>query len=77
MPYVGIFVIHFIYTLYILCIEAKRNCVNHNKGKITLKIFPMGQNEFSYELTFISIEKSDKQKSKNTLRLEIDLFGDG
>ena len=39
----------------------------------------MEQNEFSYELTFwfISIENSDKQKSKNTLRLEIYQFGDG
>ena len=37
---VGIFVVHFIYTLYALCIEAERNCVNHNKGKVTLKIFP-------------------------------------
>ena len=39
----------------------------------------MGQNEFSYELTFcfISIENSDKQKSKNTLGREIYQFGDG
>ena len=41
MPCVGIFVVHFIYTLYALCIETKRNCVNHNKGKVTLKIFPL------------------------------------
>ena len=40
MPSVGIFVVHFIYTLYALCIETKRNCVNHNKGKVTLKINP-------------------------------------
>ena len=40
MPCVGIFVVHFIYTLYALCIETKRNCVNHNKGKVSLKIFP-------------------------------------
>ena len=39
----------------------------------------MGQNEFSYELTFwlISIENSGKQNSKNTLGVEINQFGDG
>ena len=39
----------------------------------------MAQNEFSYELMFwfISIENSGKQKSKNTLGLEIYQFGDG
>ena len=40
---------------------------------------PMGQSKFSYELTswFISIENSGKQKSKNTLRVDIDQFCDG
>ena len=38
MPCVGIFVVHFIYTLYALCIETKINCVNHNKGKVAFKI---------------------------------------
>ena len=40
---------------------------------------PMGQNKFSYELTFwfISIENGGKQKSKNTLRVEINQFCDG
>ena len=39
----------------------------------------MGQSKFSYELTFwfISIENGGKQKSKNTLRVEINQFCDG
>ena len=39
----------------------------------------MGQSKFSYELTFwfISIENGGKQKSKNTLRVDIDQFCDG
>ena len=39
----------------------------------------MGQNELSYELTFwfISIVHSGKQKSKNTLGVEINQFDDG
>ena len=40
---------------------------------------PIGQSKLSYELTFwfISIENGGKQKSKNTLRVEINLFFDG
>ena len=40
---------------------------------------PMGQSKFSYELTFwfISSDNGGKQKSKNTLRVEINKFGDG
>ena len=74
MPYVGFLSS----TLYALCIETKRNFVNQNKGKITLKS-SQGQNEFCYELTFwsITIEKSGKEKSKNTLRVEINQFCDG
>ena len=39
----------------------------------------MGQTKFSYELTFwfILIKNSGKQKSKNTLRVEIKQFCDG
>ena len=39
----------------------------------------MGQSKFSYELTFwfISIENRGKQKSKNTLGVEINQFCDG
>ena len=38
----------------------------------------MGQSKFSYELTFwfILIKNSGKQKSKNTLRVEINQFCD-
>ena len=40
---------------------------------------PRRQSKFSYELTFwfISIENSGKQKSKNTLRIEINQYYDG
>ena len=39
----------------------------------------MGQSKFSYVLTFwfISIENGGKQKSKKTLRVEINKFCDG
>ena len=39
---------------------------------------PMGQSKLSYELTFwfISIENGGKQKSKNTLGVEINQFCD-
>ena len=39
----------------------------------------MGQSKLSYELKFlfISIEKAGKQKSKNTLSVEINQFCDG
>ena len=39
---------------------------------------PLGQNKFSYVLMFwfISIENGGKQKSKNTLRVEINQFCD-
>ena len=38
-----------------------------------------GQSKFSFKLTFwlISIENRGKQKSKNTLRVEINQFCDG
>ena len=65
-------------TLYALCIETKMNFVNQNKGKITRNNLPMGQSKFSYELTFwfILIENGGKQKSKNTLGVEINQFCD-
>ena len=60
-------------TLYALCIETKpeqREDDSYNA--------PMGQSKLSYELTFwfISIENGGKQKSKNTLRVEINKFCD-
>ena len=60
--------------LYALCIETKPEQREDNSDNI-----PMGQSKFSYELAFwlISIENGGKQKSKNTLRVEIDQFCDG
>ena len=61
-----------------LCIETKRNFVNQNKGKITLKIFPWAEWVLLWvDVWFISIENSGKQKSKNTLRAEINQFWNG
>ena len=59
-----------------LCIEAKRLFVNRNKKEDISYNLPMGQSKLSYELTFwlISIENGGKQKSKNTLRVEIKQF---
>ena len=39
----------------------------------------IGQSKFSFELTFwfILVKNSDKQKSKTTLRVEINQFCDG
>ena len=63
-------------TLYALCIETEIFFVQQNRGTINL---PMGQNEFSYELTFrfIAIENSGEQKRKNTLGVEVNQFADG
>ena len=71
MPCVGIFVIHFIYTLYPLCIETKRNYINHNKETITLKIFPLDIMSLAMSLHSGSFYK---QKRKSTLGLEIYQF---
>ena len=74
MPCVGIFVKHTICSLYgnqnkFLKPEQKEDNSNN---------LPIGQSKFSYELTFwfISIENGGKQKSKNTLRVEINQFCD-
>ena len=65
-------------TLYAFCIKTKMFFVNQNKGKITLIIFPRDRVSI-YELTiwFISFENGWKQKSKNTLTVEINQFCDG
>ena len=65
-------------TLYALCIEAKINFVNLNKGKITRIIISMGQSKLSYKLTFwfIPNENRGKQKSTSTLRVEINQLCD-
>ena len=64
MPCVGIFVKH----SFAFSIETKINFVNQNKGSLY-----KGQSKFSYKLTFwlISIENRGKEKSKITLRVEI------
>ena len=75
MPFVGIFVKHILCFLYWnqekFCKPEQREDNSDN--------LPMGQSQFSNELTFwfISIENGGKQKSKNTLRVEINQFCDG
>ena len=58
-------------------LKPKDFFVNQNKREDNFKT-SQGQNEFSYELTFWfnSIENSSKQKSKKTLRVEINQFCD-
>ena len=75
MPCAGIFVKYILCPLYwnqnIFCKPEQREDNSYN--------LPMGQSKFSYGLTFwfISIENGGKQKSKNTLKVEIDQFRDG
>ena len=61
MPCVGIFVVHYIDTLYALCINTKRNCMNDNKVKVTLKIFPWDSMSLA-----MSWRSGSFKKSKNT-----------
>ena len=69
MSYVGIFVNHTLCSLYW---NQNEFCKPEQREDKLFKTFH-GQNEFSYELTFwfISIDNSGKQKSKNTMRVEI------
>ena len=75
MPCAGIVVKHTLCSLYWnqnkFCKPEEREDNSYN--------FPMVQSKFSYKLKFwfISIENGRKQKSKNTLRVEIDQFCDG
>ena len=75
MPCAGIFVKYILCSLYwnqnIFCKPEQREDNSYN--------LPMGQSKFSCGLTFwfISIENGGKQKSKNTLKVEIDQFRDG
>ena len=66
-------------TLYALYIETKRNFAKPEQREDNSYNLPMGQSKFSNELTFwfISIGNGDKQKSKNTFRVEINQFCDG
>ena len=75
MPCVGIFIKHSLCSLYW---NQKKFCKPEQTEDNSYNL-PMGQSKFSYELTFwfISIENGGKQKSKNTLRVAIDQFGDG
>ena len=75
MSHVGIFVKNTLCSLYW---KQKKLCKPEQREDNSLKT-SHGQNEYSYELTFwfISIENSGKQKSKNTLRIEINQFCDG
>ena len=74
MPCFGIFVKHTLCSLYWnqtkFCKPERREDNSYN--------LPMGKSKFSYELTFwfISIENGGKQKSKSTLRVDIDQFCD-
>ena len=57
-------------------LKPKKNICKPEHREDNSYNIPMGQSKFSYELTFwfISIENSGKQKSKNTLRVEINQF---
>ena len=74
MPCVGILSS----TLYALCIETKKNCKPEQREDNSYNLHK-GQRRFSYELMFwfITIENGGKQKSKNTLRVEINQFCNG
>ena len=74
MPCVGIFVK---YTLCPLYWNQNKFCKPKQKEDNSYYL-TMGQIKFSYELTFwfILIKTSGKQKSKNTLRVEINQFCD-
>ena len=64
------------FTLFVL--KRKEVCKPEQREDNSYNL-PMGQSKFSYELTFwyMSIENGGKQKSKNTLRVEINQFCDG
>ena len=62
-----------------LFVLKPKKFVIQNKREDNSYSLHMGQSKFSYELTFwfISIENGGKQKSKNTLRVEINPLCDG
>ena len=59
-------------------LKPKKFCYQEQREDNSYKLH-MGQSKFSYELTFwfISIENGVKQKSTNTLRVEINPSCDG
>ena len=75
MLYFGIFVKH---TLCALYWNQNKFCKPEQREDNTYNL-PMGQSKFSYKLTFwfIPIENGGKQKSKNTLRVEINQLCNG
>ena len=75
MKGIGIFVKHTLCSLYL---NQNKFC-KPEQMEDNIYNLPMGQSKFSYELMFwfISIENGGKQKSKNTLRVEINQFCDG
>ena len=74
MPCVGIFVN---YTLSALYGNQNKFCKPEQREDTSYNL-TMGQSKFCYALTFwfILIINSGKQKSKNTLRVEINYFCD-
>ena len=65
--------------LYALCnCNQKTVCKTEQREDNSYNV-SMGQSKLSFKLTFwfISIENGGKQKSKNTLRVEINQFCDG
>ena len=75
MPCVSIFVKHTLCPLYW---NLNKFCKPEQRENNS-NILPIGQSKFSNELTFwfISIENGGKQKSKNTVRVEINQICDG
>ena len=75
MRCVGTFVKHTLCSLYS---NQNKFCKPDQREDNPYNI-PMGQSTFSNELWywFVSIENGGKQKSKNTLRVEINQFCDG
>ena len=59
-------------------LKPKKNCKPEQREDNSYNL-PMGLSKFINELTlwFISIKNGNKQKNKNTLRVEINQFCDG
>ena len=62
-----------------LFVLKKKKICKPEQRKDNSNNLPIGQSKFSYELMFwfISIENGGNQKSKNTLRVEINQLSDG
>ena len=75
MLWVGIFAKHTLCSLY----RNQRTFFKPEQMENNSYNLPMGQSKFSYGLTFwfIALENGGKQKSKITLRVEINQFCNG